>query len=185
MVNTLILNKRTKIDAQREKGGLRVHQKSIHQSNHTVNNAHRKRKGRLLMIKQGQTIFLLNNYFSRRENLTWKTFLVELSRSRVKGAQLVTNLVTFAWAPFHLIKTSGLRFWQLRCSTEWNSIFAIYTQIFENYHREVFFPHSTLLPNVKNKIACRYHIGEDSIVSMASNQSAFSFATLIKLYYKA
>ena len=56
------------------------------------------------MIKQGQTIFLLNNYFSRRENLTWKTFLVELSRSRAKGAQLVTNLVTFAWAPFHLIK---------------------------------------------------------------------------------
>ena len=128
-----------------------MHQKSIHQSNHTVNNAHRKRKGRLLMIKQGQTIFLLNNYFSRRENLTWKTFLVELSRSRAKGAQLVTNLVTFAWAPFHLIKTSGLRFWQLRCSTEWNSIFAIYTQIFENYHREVFFPHSTLLPNVKIK----------------------------------
>ena len=56
------------------------------------------------MIKQGQTIFLLNNYFSRRENLTWKTFLVELSRSHAKGAQLVTNLVTFAWAPFHLIK---------------------------------------------------------------------------------
>ena len=43
---------------------------------------------------------------------------------------LVTNLVTFAWAPFHSIKTSGLNFRQLPCSTEWNSIFAIYTQIF-------------------------------------------------------
>ena len=40
-------------------------------------------------------------------------------------------------------------------------------------------------PECKNEIACRYHIGEDSIVLMASNQSAFSFATLIKLYYKA
>ena len=73
-----------------------------------------------------------------KENLTWKTFLVELSRARAKGAQLVTNLVTFAWAPFHSIKTSGLNFRQLPWSTEWNSIFAIYTQIFENYHREEF-----------------------------------------------
>ena len=31
-----------------------------------------------------------------KENLTWETFLVELSRARLKGAQLVTNLVTFA-----------------------------------------------------------------------------------------
>ena len=67
---------------------------------------------------------------------------MELSRARTKGAQLVTNLVTFAWAPFHSIKTSGLNFRQLPYSTVWNSIFAIYTQIFENYHREVFFPHS-------------------------------------------
>ena len=73
---------------------------------------------------------------------------MELSRPRAKGAQLITNLVTFAWAPFHSIKTSGLNFRQLPCSTVWNSIFAIYTQIFENYHREVFFPHSNLLPNV-------------------------------------
>ena len=59
---------------------------------------------------------------------------------RTKGAQLVTNLVTFAWVPFkfHSVKTSGLNFRQLPCSTEWNSIFAIYTQIFENYHREEF-----------------------------------------------
>ena len=91
-----------------------------------------------------------------KENLTRKTFLVELSRARAKGAQLVTNLVTFAWAPFHSIKTSGLKFWQLPCSTEWNSIFAIYTQIFENYHREVFFPHSTLLPNVKIKFVVEW-----------------------------
>ena len=42
-----------------------------------------------------------------KENLTRETFLVELSRARVKGAQLVTNLVTFAWAPFHTIKKSG------------------------------------------------------------------------------
>ena len=83
-----------------------------------------------------------------KENLTRETFLVELSRARAKGAQLATNLVTFAWAPFHSIKTSGLNFRQLPYSTEWNSIFAIYTQIFENYHREVFFPHSNLLPNV-------------------------------------
>ena len=47
-------------------------------------------------------------------------------------------MVTFAWAPFHAVKTSGLNFRQLPCSTEWNSIFAIYTQIFENYHREEF-----------------------------------------------
>ena len=45
-----------------------------------------------------------------KENLTWETFLVELSRARAKGAQLVTNLVTFAWAPFHSIKTSGFIF---------------------------------------------------------------------------
>ena len=46
-----------------------------------------------------------------KENLTRETFLVELSRA--KGAQLVTNLVTFAWAPFHSITTSGLNFRQL------------------------------------------------------------------------
>ena len=45
---------------------------------------------------------------------------------------MATNLVTFAWAPFHSIKTSGLNFRQLPCSTEWNSIFAIYTQIFQS-----------------------------------------------------
>ena len=73
-----------------------------------------------------------------KENLTRETFLVELSRARVKDTRLATNLVTFAWAPFHSIKTSGLNFPQLPCSTEWNSIFAIYTQIFENYHREEF-----------------------------------------------
>ena len=50
----------------------------------------------------------------------------------------MTNSVTFAWAPFRSIKTSGLNFRQLPCSTEWNRIFAIYTQIFENYHREEF-----------------------------------------------
>ena len=33
-----------------------------------------------------------------KENLTSETFLVELSRARLKRAQLVTNLVTFAWA---------------------------------------------------------------------------------------
>ena len=38
---------------------------------------------------------------------------MELSRAHAKGAQLVTNLVTFAWAPFHSIKTSGLNFRQL------------------------------------------------------------------------
>ena len=48
----------------REKEGLRGHQKSIRQSNHTVNNAYRKLKGSLLMIKQEKTILLLNNYFS-------------------------------------------------------------------------------------------------------------------------
>ena len=55
---------RKQINIWREKGGLRGHQKSIHQSNHTVNNAYRKLKGRLLMIKQEKTILLLNNYFS-------------------------------------------------------------------------------------------------------------------------
>ena len=71
---------------------------------------------------------------------------MELSRARAKGAQLVTNLVTFAWAPFHSIKTSGLNFRQLPCSTEWNSIFAIYTQIFEDYHREEFLSAFKLAP---------------------------------------
>ena len=55
---------RKQINIWRERGGLRGHQKSIHQSNHTVNNAYRKLKGRLLMIKQEKTILLLNNYFS-------------------------------------------------------------------------------------------------------------------------
>ena len=32
-------------------------------------------------------------------------------------------------------------------SSEWNSIFSMFTQIVENYFPEVFFPHSTLLPN--------------------------------------
>ena len=47
---------------------------------------------------------------------------MELSRAHAKGAQLATNLVTFAWAPLHSIKRSGLNFRQLPCSTEWNSI---------------------------------------------------------------
>ena len=51
-----------------------------------------------------------------KENLTRETFLVELSRARARGAQLVTNMVTFAWAPFHSIKTSGLNFRQLPVS---------------------------------------------------------------------
>ena len=48
---------------------------------------------------------------------------MELSCASAKGAQLVTNLVT--WSPFHSIKTSGLNFWAT-FSTEWNSIFAMY-----------------------------------------------------------
>ena len=43
---------RKQINIWREKGGSRGHHKSIHQSNHTVNNACRKLKGSLLMIKQ-------------------------------------------------------------------------------------------------------------------------------------
>ena len=42
-----------------------------------------------------------------------------------------------------------------------------------------------LMGTLSQEIPCRYHIDEDSIVSMASNQRAFSFATLIKLYYNA
>ena len=38
--------------------------------------------------------------------------------------------------------------------------------------------------NLSQEITCRYHIDEDFIVSMATNQSALSFATLIELYYK-
>ena len=43
---------RKQINIWREKGGSKGHHKSIHQSNHTVNNACRKLKGSLLMIKQ-------------------------------------------------------------------------------------------------------------------------------------
>ena len=97
-----------------------------------------------------------------KEYLTWEIFLVELWRARAKGAQLVTNLVTFEWVPFHSIKTSGLNFRQLPCTTEWNSIFAIYTKLSENYHRQVFFPHSTLLPNVLNFWLNGSHFGKVS-----------------------
>ena len=45
-----------------------------------------------------------------KENLTWETFSVELSRARAKGAQLVTNLVTFAWAPFHFNQNVWFKF---------------------------------------------------------------------------
>ena len=38
--------------------------------------------------------------------------------------------------------------------------------------------------NLSQEITCRYHIDEDFKVLVASNQSALSFATLIKLYYK-
>ena len=41
-----------------------------------------------------------------------------------------------------------------------------------------------LMGNLSQKITCRYLIYEDCIVSTASNQSAFSLATLINLYYK-
>ena len=42
-----------------------------------------------------------------------------------------------------------------------------------------------LMGILSQEITCRYHMDEDSIVSMASNESAYTFATLIKLYYKA
>ena len=42
-----------------------------------------------------------------------------------------------------------------------------------------------LMGILSQEITCRYHMDEDSKVSMVSNESAFSFATLIKLYYEA
>ena len=68
-----------------------------------------------------------------KENLTWETFSVELSRARAKGAQLVTNLVTFAWAPFHFNQNVWFKFsatsMQYRMEQHFRNIYANFRKL--------------------------------------------------------
>ena len=81
-----------------------------------------------------------------KENLTWETFLVELSRAR-KGSTIGNKFGYLCMGAIPFNQNVWFKF-SATSITEWSSIFAMYTQIFENYFREVFFPHSTLLPRM-------------------------------------
>ena len=193
---------RKQINIWREKGGSRGHHKSIHQSNHTVNNACRKLKGSLLMIKQEKQsycwiiLFFPVCFCFMKLNGICSTWLIEWQSifflSRMNDMPLEREgLMQMGRYHFQILYTLPFQFLQdifdkttkstvktLRGTQVELKIlippFIHFDVLLKKSIQKILNKSIDLIGNLSLEITCRHHVDEDFIVSMASNQSALS-----------